>query len=310
MEQAFNTAAPIYFKSSPRRMPFAGDTGIPYGTLLPGQPYSQQDKSRTDIPTAHDNGSSGTSDGHMTTDSMLVKTEALANSNGTEVKDTLYIPRGNSTSVLPTTTQAPPTIQQSQSLPAIGQYSSPVFQGLLDPKAQYHKTLAEHSRIEQAQRKQLEEANKQQQFYIQLLQQYSNQLPEATRPQAEMLQALLADPNMMNMLQHVFKGQQEQQSMSPTAVTSPSPIQQTPPASAPPSFSPGPPTSSSVVNQTMFPYQSSQPLNGNQELNQVSSEVYTVEVSNIATANGLACSPDRALNLLNQLHQKRGNCTR
>lgn len=287
MDQALNVAAPIYFKSSPRCIPF--DTGMPYGMLLPGEQYSQQDKSRAEIPTGHD---SGSSDGHVSTDSMLVKTEALANSNGTEMKDMLYIPRGNSTSVLPATTKAPPTMHQSQSLPTIGQYSSPVFQGLLDPKAQYHKTLAEHSRIEQAQRKQLEETNKQQQFYIQLLQQYSNQLPEATRPQAEMLQALLADPNMMNMLQHVFKGQQqqqEQQSMSPTAVTTPSPIQQAP-LSATPSFSPGPSTSSSVVNQTMFPYQPSQPSNGNQELNQVSSDVFTVEVSNIPTANGHICS--------------------
>ena len=283
MDQALNTAAPIYFRSSPRRMPFAGDTGMPYGMLLPGEQYSQQNKSGAEIPTAHDSGSSGTGDGHITTDSMLVKTEALANSNGTEMKDVPYIPRGNSSSnVLPTTTRAPPSMHQSQSMPTFGQYTSSVFQGLLDPKAQYHKTLAEHSRIEQAQRKQLEETNKQQQFYMQLLQQYSNQLPEATRPQAEMLQTLLADPNMVNMLQHIFKGQQ-QQSTSPTTVTSPSPIQQTPPLSAPPSFSPVP-TPSSVVNQTMFPYQSSQP-NGSQELNQVSPDAFTVEVSNIPTVN-------------------------
>ena len=286
MDQALSAAAPIYFKSSPRRIPFAGDTGMPYGMLLPGEQYGQQDKSRTELPTAHD---SASSDGHVSTD-MLVKTEALSSSNDTEMKDMPYIPRGKSTSVLHTTTQAPPTIHQSQSLPTIGQYTSPVFQGLLDPKAQYHKTLAEHLRMEQAQRKQLEETNKQQQFYIQLLQQYSNQLPEATRPQAEMLQALLADPNMMNMLQHIFKGQQqqqEQQSTSPIAATSPSPMQQTSPLSATPSFSPGQPTSSSAVNQTMFPYQLSQPSNGNQDLNQVSSDqVFTVEVSSLPTVTG------------------------
>ena len=282
MDQAFNAAAPIYFKSSPRRMPFANDTGMPYGMLLPGEQYGQQNKLRTDISTAHD--SSSSSDGHVSAE--LVKTEALTNSNGTEMKDVPYIPRGNSSSMLPTTTQAPPTMQQSQSMPTIEQYTSPVFQGLLDPKAQYHKSLAEHLRMEQVQRKQQEETNKQQQFYIQLLQQYSNQLPEATRPQAEMLQALLTDPNMVNMLQHIFKGQQqEQQCTSPTAVTTPSPVQQTPPQSAPPSFSPVPPTTSSVVNQTMFPYQPSQ-SNGSQELNQVSPDVFTIEVSNIPTVNG------------------------
>lgn len=309
LDQVFNSTAPVYFKSSPRRVPFANDTTMPYGILLPGEQFSQQSKSTAEITAAHDTGS-GSTNGHVS-DSMLVKTEAPTTSNCTELKDVPYIPRGSSSSsILPATVSAPPTIPQSQSMPAMGQYTGPVFQGLLDPKAQYHKSLAEHSRMEQVQRKQLEEANKQQQLYIQLLQQYSNQLPESTRPQAEMLQALLADPNMVNMLQHIFKGQQQsqEQSTSPTTVTNASPVQRTPPVSAPPNYSPGP-SSSSAVNQTMFQYHSGQ-LNGSQEFNQVSAEAFSVEVSNILILNGLPIFVDRPLNQSNRLHQKRENYTR
>lgn len=273
MDQLFNSAAPIYFKSSPRRLPFPNDAPMPYGMMLPGEPFGQQNK--TEMTATHDN--VGSSNGHAS-DSMLIKTETHASSNCTEVKDASYVPSGSSSnarssssSIPPATTAAPPTMPHSQSYPGVG----PVFQGLLDPKAQYHKSLAEHSRMEREQRKQQEEANKQQQLYMQLVQQYSNQLPEANRPQAEMLQTLLADPNMVNMLQHIFKGQQEEQPTSPAAVTNPSPVQRTPPLSAPPSYSPGASNSSS----TMFQYQPSQ-QNGSAEFNQVSVEAYAIEVSN------------------------------
>ena len=270
----FNLTTPMYFKSSPRHVPFANDTPMAYGgMMMSGERYDEQSKPRAemsaDVPSC--------SNGHVS-DSMMVKTEIAGRSDCTELKDP-YLPRGSSSgNLLPATASAPPQMPQSQSMPTIGQYN-PVFQGLLDPKAQYHKSLAEHSRMEQVQRKQQEEANKQQQLYIQLLQQYSNQLPESTRPQAEMLQTLLTDPNMVNMLQHIFKGQQQppqqEQQTTPTNVTSTSPVQQTPPHSAPPSYSPGP-SSSSAMNQTMFQYHA---MNGNKEYTQVSPEAFNVEVS-------------------------------
>jgi len=298
MEQPFNLTAPVYFRSSPRRVPFTNDTMIPYGTLLPGeQQYGQQNKPNADVTVTNGNGN----------ESMMIKTETLANGSCTEVKDVPYIPRGNSNVVLPTAAPAPPTSLQSQSLPNMGQFAGPVFQGLLDPKAQYHKSLAEHSRMEQVQRKQQEEANKQQQLYMELLQQYSNQLPESTRQQAEMLQTLLTDPNMVNMLQHIFKGQhQQEQSTSSAAVTSPTSAQQTPLSAATPNFSPGPPSCSPGLNQTVFQYQST----NSTEVNQVATEAFISEVSCILTCNELIIVADRALNLLNLLHRKRENCTR
>lgn len=302
MEQSFSSTGPVYFRSSPRHVPFANDTMMPYGILLPGeQQFGQQNKPRAaDVTVVNDTGSSN--GGHVS-DSMMIKTEAVTNSNCTELKDMPYIPRGNSNIVLPTAAAVSPTSLNSQSLPNMGQFASPVFQGLLDPKAQYHKSLAEHSRMEQAQRKQQEEASKQQQLYIQLLQQYSNQLPESTRQQAEMLQTLLTDPNMVNMLQHIFKGQPHQQEHSPTVVTSPSSVHQTCPPSAPPSYSPGPPSSSPAVNQTMFQYQST-------DNSEVATEAFTSEVSNTSTFNELLLVTDRAVNLSNLLHQRRGNYTR
>lgn len=280
LDQVFNLTTPMCFKSSPRRVPFTNDAPMPYGgMMLPGEQYDQQqNKPSAEMSPAHSNTTSCTSGGHVG-DSMLVKTEAAGSSNCTELKDP-YVPHGSgNSSILPATASAPPPMPQAQSIPGmVGQYSNPVFQGLLDPKAQYHKSLAEHSRMEQVQRKQLEEANKQQQLYIQLLQQYSNQLPESTRPQAEMLQTLLTDPNMVNMLQHIFKGQQQpppEQPTTPPVVTSVSPVQQTPPLSAPPTYSPAP-SSSSAMNQTVFQYHA---MNGNKEYTQVSPETFTVEVS-------------------------------
>lgn len=280
MDQAFSSGAPIYFKSSPRLMPFANDASVPYGVVLPGEQFGQQQSKPQVEMTApsQDNNSGNSSHNSHASDSMLIKTEVHTNSNCSEMKDIPYIPRGTSASVLPSTAPPPPVMSQSQSMPSIGQFTNPVFQGLLDPKAQYHKSLAEHSRMEQVQRKQQEEANKQQQLYIQLLQQYSNQLPESTRPQAEMLQTLLADPNMVTMLQHIFKGQQQEQPTSPTVVTNASPVQRTPPLSTTPIYSPGPSSSGSAVNQTVFQYQSSQ-VNGSKEFNQVDVEAFAVEVS-------------------------------
>ena len=289
LDQVFSSAAPMYFKSSPRRVPFASDTVIPYGMLLPGEQFGQQNKPRAEVVAAHH---SSNSNGHVG-DSTMIKTEALGNSNCTELKDTPYVPHASnsSSSNIPpaATASAPPTMPQSQSLQGMPQYNSPVFHGLLDPKAQYHKSLAEHSRLEQVQRKQQEEASKQQQMYLQLLQQYSNQLPESTKPQAEMLQTLLTDPNMVHMLQHIFKPQQQpqEQPTSPTVVTKLSPVHQTPPLSAPPSFSPDQSSSSSVVNQTLFQYHCSQPNSGT-ELNQVTAETAVAEVSRLSVV--MCCS--------------------
>ena len=283
LDQVFNLTAPMYFKSSPRRVPFANDAPpMPYGgMMLPGEQYDQQSKSRAEMSSTHANTTSCTNNGHVS-DAMLVKTEAAGSSNCTKLKDPYVSHGSDNSSMPPATVSAPPLMPQAQSIPSMGQYSNPVFQGLLDPKAQYHKSLAEYSRMEREQRKQQEEANKQQQLYIQLLQQYSNQLPESTRPQAEMLQTLLTDPNMVNMLQHIFKGQEQpppqEQQTSPPVVTSVSPVQRTPPLSAPPSYSPGP-SSSSAMNQTVFQYHA---INGNKEYTQVSPETFSVEVSTMS----------------------------
>ena len=269
----------MYFKSSPRHIPFVNDPGMSYGMMLPEERYGNQGKPREEITTVDDSGASGgPSNSHVSSDSSLIKTEALASTGDTELKDSMPFPRRSSSNELSAAmSAAPPTMQQTQ--PAMPQYTGPVFQGLLDPKAQYHKSLAEQTRMERAQRKQ-QESNKQQQLYIQLLQQYSNQLPEATRPQAEMLQTVLSDPNMVDMLQHIFKGQQqEQQPAPPVAVTMPSPVQRTPPLSAPPIYSSGPSSSSPAVNQAMFQYQSS----SGKDLSQASPDVFTAEVNYIST---------------------------
>lgn len=277
LDQAYNLAAPVYFKSSPRRVPFANDATISYGMLLPDEQFGQHSKSRpaAEMTAAHSGSSSG--NGHVS-NSTMIKSEVPGNSSCTEVKNVPYNPHCSSDVVMPPAPLAPPTVAQTQ-----GQLTSPVFQGLLDPKAQYHKSLAEHSRMERVQRKQQEEANKQQQVYIQLLQQYRNQLPESTRPQAEMLQTLLTDPNMVTMLQHIFKGQQQQeQSATPTDITTPSPTERTPPLSAPPSISPGPLTSSSAINQSMFQYQP----NSSKEYSQVTPDAFAIEVSKRSSFNG------------------------
>ena len=232
----------------------------------------------------------------------VVKAEMSSNNSS---NDQQYIPRGNSNSVLPSEmASAPPhsSVHHSHSLPTMGQFgdsgSLPVFQGLLDPKAQYHKTLAEHSRMEKAQRKLQEEAQKQQQFYMQLLQQKSSELPETTRQQAEMLQLILSDPNMMHLLQNVFKGQQQQDHPVQDHPTSPpqispkqpqmpaTPLSSVPPvtslSSIPPDMSPAPPPISPSPQNT-FQYQSSHTNSSSKELSQLattSSEVQFGEVSN------------------------------
>ena len=281
LEQPVSTAAPMYFKSSPRHMPFMNDPGMSYGMMVPEERYGDQGKPREEMATADDSGASGPTNGQVSSDPMSIKTEALANTGDAELKDSMPFPRRSSSNELSAAmAAAPPTMQHTQ--PAMPQYTGPVFQGLLDPKAQYHKSLAEQTRMERAQRKQ-QESNKQQQLYIQLLQQYSNQLPEATRPQTEMLQTVLSDPNMVDMLQHIFKGQQpqqqEQQPPAPVTVTTPSPVQRTPPLSAPPIYSSGLSSSSPAVNQAMFQYQS----NGGKELSQGSPDVFTAEVRVVST---------------------------
>jgi len=276
----------------------------PYAGLLLANQFDQQNKNRDDTATA-----ASTVNGVHPNDA-IVKAELSSNSSSNDSKDLQYIPRGNSNSTLPSEmASAMPSaaMHHSQSLPTIGHYGDssnsstplPVFQGLLDPKAQYHKTLAEHSRIEKAQRKLQEEAHKQQQFYMQLLQQKSNELPESTRHQAEMLQLILSDPNMMHLLQNIFKGQQQQhqqqqhqqQQQQPdhpvpsTTPPHPSPkqpqIPATPLSSVPPVMSPAPPPSSPSLQNT-FQYQSSHSSSSGKELSQLattSSEVQFSEVS-------------------------------
>jgi len=265
----------------------------PYAGLLLANQFDQQAKNKGDTAAA----ASSVNGGHA--NDAVVKAEFSSSSSSNDVKELQYIPRGNSNLTLPSemASALPTSMHHSQSLPAMGHYGDsnnstplPVFQGLLDTKAQYHKTLAEHSRIEKAQRKLQEEAHKQQQFYMQLLQQKSSELPESTRHQAEMLQLILSDPNMMHLLQNIFKGQQQQQQQQQQqdhpvlSTTSPqlSPkqpqIPSTPLSSVPPVMSPAPPPTSPSLQNT-FQYQSSQSSSSGKELAATSSEVQFCEVS-------------------------------
>ena len=103
--------------------------------------------------------------------------------------------------------------------PDTSQDKRPFGNTLFDEKAQLHKSISSLQKLEQAQRQQMRELDKQRQQatleYQQLLKQYISQTGEASTAQQQMLHSVVSDPTMMGILQNVLlQAQSMQQPLS------------------------------------------------------------------------------------------------
>ena len=92
--------------------------------------------------------------------------------------------------------------------PDASQDNRPFGNKLFDEKAQLHKSISSLQKLEQVQRQQMRELDKQRQRatleYQDLLRQYISQTGEASTAQQQMLHSVVSDPTMMGILQNVL----------------------------------------------------------------------------------------------------------
>lgn len=110
------------------------------------------------------------------------------------------------------------------------QDNRPFGNKLFDEKAQLHKSISSLQKLEQVQRQQMRELDKQRQRatqeYQDLLRQYISQTGEASTAQQQMLHSVVSDPTMMGILQTVLL--QAQGSQQPLSASSTPPHPTTP----------------------------------------------------------------------------------
>lgn len=119
--------------------------------------------------------------------------------------------------------------------PDVSQDNRPFGNTLFDEKAQLHKSISSLQKLEQVQRQQMRELDKERHRatleYQELLKQYISQTGEASTAQQQMLHSVVSDPTMMGILQNVLM--QAQSMQQPLSAPSTPP----PPPSAPNVFS-------------------------------------------------------------------------
>lgn len=99
----------------------------------------------------------------------------------------------------------PPPLEAA---PDASQDNRPFGNKLFDEKAQLHKSISSLQKLEQVQRQQMRELDKQRQRatleYQDLLRQYISQTGEASTAQQQMLHSVVSDPTVMGILQNVL----------------------------------------------------------------------------------------------------------
>ena len=112
------------------------------------------------------------------------------------------------------------------------QDNCPFGNKLFDEKAQLHKSISSLQKLEQVQRQQMRELDKQRQLatleYQDLLRQYISQTGEASTAQQQMLHSVVSDPTMMGILQNVLMQAQAQTMQPPLSTASKPPPPTTP----------------------------------------------------------------------------------
>lgn len=112
------------------------------------------------------------------------------------------------------------------------QDNRPFGNKLFDEKAQLHKSISSLQKLEQVQRQQMRELDKQRQLatleYQDLLRQYISQTGEASTAQQQMLHSVVSDPTMMGILQNVLMQAQAQTMQPPLSTASTPPPPTTP----------------------------------------------------------------------------------